>query len=741
MAAPEIRQTVIGDHNIFTATGDIRITYNLPPAEAEERRVLLQLAGSVGQFWVKGVLESSIHDTAMIELHTEARSEAVEHPWERVLELPGRSAQSLGTGKTTTELFVETGRSLLVLGAPGGGKTVTLLELARGLLARFESDPSEATPIVLNLSTWQERYRSFAIWLESELTKKYFVPVRRTREWLEASRLILLLDGLDEVRAENRAACVRAINEFMETKGAPGIAVCSRLSEYTSLPARLKFSAAICIQPLTTEQVDTYLENAGSQLNGLHLAIKSDVVLQELAESPLTLSILTLAYRGLPASEIAMQGAEGVEARRAQLFQTYVTRMFQRAGKSPDGYPEARTREWLGWLARGMRQHSLSVFLLENLQPSWLGNKGLLWTYSILSRLWLAMLWVLVWWLVTLSLSSEVRQMFWEGMVLTLICGSTAGIVAGTLAARRLQAPPRTRSRFRERLELIAEILVYPLALGIVTALCSGPFLDGLEQFLLNIKPGTVHGWQLGLRAGVYYGLIFGLVFTLRSAHRTASRDISLSGRLHISLAAARKGAKRGALIGSLIGLLLTLLVVALGWGNLAKNNKLWAIVIAVVIACVIIAVFFGLLLGFIGALFSMLVPTDLPAKARPGQGLIWSAQSALFAGAAVTLLYSIVSTTVMAVTGSPHPFRLGIMSGFALGIAAAIWYGGLDAIEHLTLRFLLRSRGFIPRRYADFLDYATRLIFLQKVGSGYIFIHRQLLDYFASNGTAIKAK
>ena len=59
----------------------------------------------------------------------------------------------------------------------------------------------------------------------------------------------------------------------------------------------------------------------------------------------------------------------------------------------------------------------------------------------------------------------------------------------------------------------------------------------------------------------------------------------------------------------------------------------------------------------------------------------------------------------------------------------------------HLTLLFLLRWRGFIPRRYADFLDYATRLIFLQKVGSGYIFIHRQLLDYFASKSTPIKPK
>ena len=740
MAAPEIRQTVIGDHNIFTASGDVLITYNLPPAEAEERRVLLQLAGSVRQFWVEGVLENSVHDTAMIELHKEAQPEAVRHPWERVLELPGQPPQSLGAARTTTELFLTTGRSLLVLGAPGGGKTITLLELARELLARFESNPSEPTSVVLNLSTWQERHGGLAPWVELELTRKYFVPVRRTRAWLEASRLILLLDGLDEVRAESRAACVRAINEFMQTKGAPGIAVCSRLSEYTALPERLKFSAAVCIQPLTAAQVDSYLDNAGDQLNGLHAAIKSDVFLQELSRSPLTLSILTLAYRGLPVSDIEAHGGESIESRRSQLFETYVRRMFQRAGKPPDDYPEARTREWLGWLAREMRQHSLSVFLLENLQPSWLGGKGLLWTYSILSRLWLAILWVLMWWLVTLSLSPEVRRMFWEGMVLTLITGSTAGIVAGALAARRLQAAPRTRSRFRQRLELIAEIFVYPLALGTVTALCSGPFLDGLEQFLFNIKPGTVHGWELGLRAGVYYGLIFGLLFTLRSAQRTASRDISLSGRLHLSLAAARKGAKRGALVGSLIGLLITLLVVALQWGNLAKS-RLWMILIVVAAACAIIAVVLGLLLGFIGALFSMLVPSDLPAKARPGQGLIWSAQSALLAGAVVTLLYSILSTILMAITANPHPFRLGIMAGFALGIAAAIWYGGLDAIEHLTLRFLLRWRGFTPRRYVDFLDYATRLIFLQKVGSGYIFIHRQLLDYFASKTTPVKSE
>jgi len=61
-----------------------------------------------------------------------------------------------------------------------------------------------------------------------------------------------------------------------------------------------------------------------------------------------------------------------------------------------------------------------------------------------------------------------------------------------------------------------------------------------------------------------------------------------------------------------------------------------------------------------------------------------------------------------------------------------ALWYGGLDVIQHLTLRTMLVRSGRIPGRYAAFLDHATRLIFLQKVGSGYIFVHRQLLDHLA---------
>ncbi|MCK4811544.1 MAG: hypothetical protein KAS74_04670 [Methanosarcinales archaeon] len=45
----------------------------------------------------------------------------------------------------------------------------------------------------------------------------------------------------------------------------------------------------------------------------------------------------------------------------------------------------------------------------------------------------------------------------------------------------------------------------------------------------------------------------------------------------------------------------------------------------------------------------------------------------------------------------------------------------------------MLWRNGFAPLNYVRFLDYAAGCIFLRKVGGGYIFVHRLLLEYFAS--------
>jgi len=58
---------------------------------------------------------------------------------------------------------------------------------------------------------------------------------------------------------------------------------------------------------------------------------------------------------------------------------------------------------------------------------------------------------------------------------------------------------------------------------------------------------------------------------------------------------------------------------------------------------------------------------------------------------------------------------------------------GGSACIRHFALRFVLCYLGYSPWNYARFLDYAAERLFLQKVGGGYIFVHRMLLEHFAA--------
>jgi hypothetical protein len=45
----------------------------------------------------------------------------------------------------------------------------------------------------------------------------------------------------------------------------------------------------------------------------------------------------------------------------------------------------------------------------------------------------------------------------------------------------------------------------------------------------------------------------------------------------------------------------------------------------------------------------------------------------------------------------------------------------------------LLARAGLAPLRYAAFLDHAAGRVLLRRVGRGWVFVHRLLLDYFAS--------
>ncbi len=343
---------------------------HLMPQERRNRSRMLQ---KVRDFWIKGVLEKSLHNEVLIALNMEERPDAVQHPWDMVIQQSEQPTRSTSSGTRIIQMFDELGGELLILGAPGSGKTTMLLELARDLIARAEHDDSYPIPVVFNLSSWAERRKSLDEWMVDELNTKYDVPRKIGKAWVDADQVLRLLDGLDEVQEEYRGACVEAINVFRQENGLVSIVVCSRVGDYEALNARLKLQGAVLVQALTSEQIETYLNGVGDQLAALRVALSEDEGLRGLAGSPLMLSIMTLAYRNVSLDTMTL--GVTIEEQRKRLFDVYVERMFARRGVDTR-YSQERAIQWLAWLARMLSQHEQSIFSIERMQPDWLQTRA-----------------------------------------------------------------------------------------------------------------------------------------------------------------------------------------------------------------------------------------------------------------------------------------------------------------------------------------------------------------------------
>ncbi len=167
----------------------------LTPQQYRNRQALLS---KVNNFWVKNVLEKSLHGQALLDLGLEDRADLVSHPWDMSWQTGQSGPRSLPAGTDLTQLFDQmgAGRSLLILGEPGSGKTTTLLELARDLIARAEQDIDQLMPVVFNLSSWNGGKQAIAQWLIEELTTKYQVPKQTGADWVKGPTITALAGWL-----------------------------------------------------------------------------------------------------------------------------------------------------------------------------------------------------------------------------------------------------------------------------------------------------------------------------------------------------------------------------------------------------------------------------------------------------------------------------------------------------------------------------------------------------------------
>jgi hypothetical protein len=303
------------------------------------------------------------------------------------------------------DAFRASRRRLLLLGQPGSGKTTALVHLARYLLSQADASPDAPVPFVLNLSKFRlvspvrtirilsrnspaasspTRDTRFEDWVAAEMAAFPGLSPQTARQWIQQGSVTVLLDGLDEFNDDLRAGLVRLLNTtFLHDYPGLAVVVCSRINEYEVLRSveetRLQLSGCVQLQPLTDEQIADYLRarNAAALLS----ALPSDAALQELARTPLTLSMLVGAYGGSAPPDFGAPGT--LSERRHRLFQSYVARMLQRqARKEKLGIPfddshandvpvsDYRYRpdsvhRWLGWLALALSVRMRTSFTVD----------------------------------------------------------------------------------------------------------------------------------------------------------------------------------------------------------------------------------------------------------------------------------------------------------------------------------------------------------------------------------------
>ena len=705
-----------------------------------DRQNRIRLLRRVRANWIEGLLEQSLHQVAWIDLHLQEQPDALENPWRLVVQELGQTPRPLPIGTHIVEVFDGAGGELLLLGEPGAGKTTLLLELARILLDRAEQNERLPMPIVFNLASWAEQRQSLRAWLVEELQTKYQVPRKIGQAWIDAGQVLPLLDGLDEVIREARSSCVQQINDYCQLRlehGSCQIVVCCRREEYAMLPTGAKLQCAVTILPLTDEQISTYLEQAGEQVKALRQALSEDAELHNLARQPLMLNVFTLAYQGATVAEVPTGKTR--EEMQDIVFAMYVEHMLLRRKPSERWSPK-QVIGGLSFQAKQMQQHNQTVFLVENLQPTWLSGKGrLLYQSSVglVRMLAFGIASVLIAWLLGGFIGmSGIGQA--HLLVRGLVGGLSFGLFVGPIGElmkvlmRRLDTNIHPAKAFT----LFWDKLLLGLGVGLIVALGVGLAIGLVGWSVAGLRRGIVAGLIFGLVGGLVSGSIFGLIAGLSGGmvdslvgglFRTLTDQLDTSIHPAETLTWSWKKALAGVVLGLAIGLVLWLVV------------ELVAKSITKIITEAVIVQAFALIFGVTGVVILGLVfgPSgrQLPKRLSlaPNEGIWRSGKNGLtgalvggpLAGLGIGLVGGLAKGPIFGVLAA---LFFGLMGGLGIGLMV-----GLEAFEkHFLLRFFLSRQGDLPWDLVPFLNEAVERLLLRKAGGSYLFVHRLLLEYFA---------
>ncbi len=144
-----------------------------------------------------------------------------------------------------------------------------------------------------------------------------------------------------------------------------------------------------------------------------------------------------------------------------------------------------------------------------------------------------------------------------------------------------------------------------------------------------------------------------------------------------------------------------------------------------------------GLNVGLIDGLTGGLSVEQKDRITYPGQRLVFTAKNFLLAsllfGLILGLFGGLIGGLFFGLTGG---LFVGLFVGLSFGLIFGLQkYGGIVLIKHYVLRLILSRNNLLPWKLGElvpFLNHCVDLIFLRRVGGGYIFVHHLLMEHFA---------
>ncbi len=660
---------------------------------------------------------------------------------------------------------------LVVLGEPGYGKSMLMLQLVIDLIR--QRDSGAPVPVFVPMTTWDPEKDKLQSWLEKQLRHDYpildaSVPSeegRRSRiaDLLARQRIVPILDGLDEMPVVLRRRAIDRLNESFASPDRPlHLVVTCRTTEYRAIvnpPGEpwnpVSAAAAIELQPPDGAEVAQYLSRDGN--DGRWAG-----VVQELSDltvaSPLREALATPLYACL-ASAIYnphrhMRGnASDPEDLRTKYHDSASIQYHLLDEFIPSMYPDERKAEerrareekrqarllpverrlmFIASYLKERKSTTLEWWNLEGLAPKWLPAT----IVGVVSGIAVG---------VAAALGTHVGVGigvgFGTGMLIAEAIGlgirharerwdkegfdrrfatrrpgpgMAGGIIGAVLGG--LGAGVAGRYHIGHEASLFSGI---PEALGIaIGAGATTDFLGGLAGALIgSFVAGYLAAVGLGLPAGIVNGLGAGIAAAL--AIKYLGRRIPSIGapvwERHIGIPA-------GLIVGLAIGIM--------AWREVG--------VIGGIVVGLLVAAAASVPLGM------RYRDEELDAAPSPGRALARDASAfrltALWAGLATGSVGFIggAMASIFEVGAKPHLtdiIRDGLGIGLSAGLVVGLCFGFYHAAspDFRITNWWLACQGKVPWRFRHFLDDAHQKTVLRQAGASYEFRHVILRDRLAA--------